>query len=304
METKNILGSIVSLTVVVICVAAIMMPVVSDATKTTETFTNEGAFYVEVDPATDYTIEYDYSTDPGVLVINGDEVNIPFSNGYTVLSIDDAILRVVWDNTLQYKGDNSYIVSIEMLDLTVSNGSITGTYQKAGGSETSWPTTTYTKAYIISPDEQDLVMTAYNSTPKMNGDSEVYAFGQTIVNNNWYLFKITGTIDDGVTVSCLDPTSGEAVEGATISNLSINKTAVDGYLDLYNLTSITFTVTLADESTADCTYTAYIVPAEVTAELAQHLSSGEIALLNAIPVLVIVSLVIGAVGIAITSRRD
>lgn len=302
METKNMIGGIVSLAVVVICVAAIMMPVLSDATKTHETFVNEGAFYVEVDPTDQYTLEYDASTDPNTVVINGEDVAI--SANYTFMALDKSILRMTSVPNLQYKGDGQYLVEITKLSLTISEGSVTGTYTDSITTDGAWPTTTYTKAYIASATEQDLVMTEYSDTPKLNGDSDIFAFGQTSVGGTLYLFKITGTIDDGLTVATLDRTSGEEVEGAVISNLSINKTAVSGYTDLYEVTSITFTVTLADTSTANCTYTAYIVPSEVTAEKSVHFTDAENMLINAIPALVIVALVIGAVGIAITSRRD
>lgn len=305
MESKNMVGGIVSLAVVVICVAAIMMPVLNEATTTEKTFTNEGAFYVEADPSDTYTIEYDKATKQGVIYINDTALDLSFTTGYTIMALDKSMLRLQSsDSTLQYKGNGAYITGIVNADLTISNGTVSGTYQTTPGSDLDWPETTYTDVYIASPSEQELVMTEYNATSKVLGDSEIFALGQTMVNSVWYLFKITGTVEDGVTVACLDRTTGEEVEGAVISNLSINKTAVDGYLDLYDLTSITFTVTLADTSTANCTYSAYIIPAEVTAERSQHLSDAENMILNAIPALVIVALVIGALGVFVTSRRD
>lgn len=306
MEKMNALTLIITLVVGVILTGALLGPVISDATKTHETFTNTGAFYVELDPADEYTIEYDAAEAANKVTINDTTIDVP--NGYTILALDNSILRIQ-DNTLQYKGAGSYIVNIIKCDLSVSNGTVTGSYylRDAPTTEVSWPSTTYTKAYVASPTQQDYVMTVYNTTSKMTGDSDIFAFGQTgfVTSGSTvlYLIKIEGTIDDGVTVSILDRTTGVAVSTATVEDLSINKTAVAGYVDLYDLTSITFKAKILDtDNWTNVSYSAYIVPSEVTAELSDHLTPGQISLMGAIPVMVIVALLMAAVG-AIAYRR-
>lgn len=302
----NILALIITLVVGVILTGALLGPVVADITTTEATFVNEGAFYVELDPTESYTVEYNYTEKPGVVVINGMDMDIPFSTGYTIMAIDNAILRLQsGDLSIQYKGDNYNIVGIDELNLTVANGSVSGTYKTglAGGTKTqAWPTTTYNKCYIASPVDSELIMTQYNVPVMIDGDAEIFAFGQTRFNDDTLrLIKIEGTINNGVTVQILDRTTGEATEGATVTNLSINATEIDGYQNLYQLTSITF-VGADDDSSANVTYSAYIVPTEVTAERSQHLDAGQNALIGVIPIMVIVALLMIAVG-AIAYRR-
>ena len=305
MEKNNLLMLVVTLTVGIILAGSLLMPVLSDATTTERTFTNTGAFYIDADPTDTYTIAYNKASEPGVIYINGDALDIAFSNSYTVFSIDNAIMRTISDNTLQWKGNGQYMTGISKVDLTVSNGSVTGTYIGVGGNETSWPTTTYTECHIASPTREDLVMTSYNSTNKVLGDSDIFAFGQTAVKNNtvMLLFKITGNVKDGVEITALNSTTGDVDASATITDISVNATAVNGYRDLYDLTSITFKVEY-DSTVTDATYTAYIVPTTVTAELSQHLNAGEIALLNALPILVIIGLVMVGVGAILVRNRD
>lgn len=306
MEKTNLLTLVVTLTVGIILAGSLLAPVVADATTTERTFVNDGAFYVEVDPSETYTVEYDKAADLGVVYINGEPLSVNFSTGYTILAIDNAILRLQsGDTTIQYKGNGSYITGIKNLDITVANGTITGTYIGTSNVETAWPTTTYTECHIASPAKQDFVMTEYNSTVKMKGDSEIFAFGQTSVKNNTVLllFKIEGNIKDGVTVTALGSSSGVVDSNAVVSDLTINATPVNGYIDLYDLSSITFNVGYEDTTTA-VTYSAYIVPESVTAELANHFNSGEIAILNAIPMLIIIGLVLLGVGAIFVRNRD
>ena len=150
-------------------------------------------------------------------------------------------------------------------------------------------------------------MSTYTNPVKMLGDSHIHAFGQTAMTTGGAtttaLIKIDGNITDGVDISILNPTTGEEYATATIDNLSINATAVNGYLDLYDLTSITFKAKILDtDNWTNVTYSAYIVPASVTAELAVHATQDEIELLETIPVLITVGLIMGIVGV-IAARR-
>lgn len=310
MEKNNLLTLVITLTVGIILTGSLLASVIADATTTERTFTNDGAFYVEVDPSDTYTIKYDKVTENGIVYINDDVLDVDFSTGYTIFAIDNAILRLQSsDSTLQYKGDGHYFTGIIKLDLTISNGAVTGKYQTGinPGVDVTWPTTTYTTAFVASPTPQEFVMTEYNSDAKINNDDKIIAFGQTYLSTSgdpkWALINITGNIKDGVTVDVLDSTTGEALTGATVENLSINATKVDGYKTLYDLTSITFDVTY-DGATTAVTYSAYVVPATVTSELSTHLNPAEIALMNALPILIIVGLVALAAEALVIKNRD
>lgn len=307
METNKLISGIVAAAIAIIALAWVLMPVLTDATTTHETFTNEGVFYVEVDPTDTYTIKYDRSVESGVVYINNKAMDVPFTTGYTIMALDQSVLRLQSnDTTIQYKGNGSYLTGIVSLDITVSNGSVTGTYETfTTQSPRDWPETTYTECHIASPDKENYIMTEYNTVVKLKGDSDIFAFGQTSLSGTTtlVLVKITGTINDGVIVSVLDKTSGEEIEGAEVSDLAVNKTAVSDFKDLYNLTSITFKITLPDESNTSATYTAYIVPSEVTAERAQHLDPAMNTILSVIPILIIVSVLLGLVAIFIIRRE-
>lgn len=301
---KRLIIASITATIVIVVMAGALMPILDDATAINDTFTNEGVYFVEVNPTDTYTIEYDKANNSGIIVINNTNMNVPFSEGYTILAIDDAILRLQsGDNTIQYKGDGQYITGITKLNITVSSGSITGTYTGSGGVETSWPNTSYTKAFVISPDNQDNIMKAYTSTAYMNGDSEFIGFGQSILNGTiLVLCSISGTIEDGATVTVLDSHGGELAD-ATVSNIVVHYAEVDGYIDLYTMTEITFDVTYQGTVNSR-SYSAIVVPSEVTAEKSVHFTDSENAILGAVPIFLIVALLVAIVAMVIRSRMD
>ena len=306
MEKMNILTLIITLVVGVILTGAMLGPVISDATKTTETFTNDGAFYVELDPTETYTIEYDNTIANDTITVNGTAITL--DRDYTLVALENAILRFnVGNHKLDWNGNGSYLANMNKLSLSFANGSITGTYTSTGDA-TAWPTMTYNKIYVISPTEQPLIMSDYSVPVKVKGDSELVAFGRTVLNdegtNKQFLVQIEGTINDGVNVTISNVSSGVDI-GAVITDLSINSTPVQGYNDLYTLTSITFkAATTEGGQTTNVTFSAYIVPTEVTAELTNHLTPGQISLMGAIPVMVIVALLMAAVGAIALRRAD
>lgn len=308
MEIKDLTAILVVAMVGCVLVAG-FIPVVGESVTATTTFVNNGAFYVEVDPADTYTIEYDKSAEAGVVYINDEPLNVAFSTGYTILAIDNAILRLQsGDSTIQYKGNGVYITGIKYLDITVSNGSITGSFQTPSNeSPLTWPETTYTECYIASTEKQDWIMSTYTDSVKMLGDSHIHAFGQTVLTTEGSpvtaLIKIDGNISDGVDVSVLNATTGEEYATATIDDLSINATAVNGYLNLYDLTSITFKAKILDtDGWTNVSYSAYIVPASVTAEKAIHADENTASMIAMIPFILIMGIVLMFVGVVLVRR--
>lgn len=301
METKNMVGTIVTLAVVVVCVAAIMMPVLNDATTTEKTFTNEGVYYYGIFGTTDtYTFEFDASD--GSITVNDTEIDtlsgVTSGTTYSLLATDDTILRYGYNSSnqeyyLQTVGATNASTA-DTIVATISEGALSVTYTTDGTDTVK--TISFTELYAIVPTEDAAVLKQSSSEVYIKGDSELFASGLTTVTAWTNMFHFEGTYDDGITIS-----SGNTA--ATFDNIEWNIEEVDGYEDLYKLTSIEFDITISD-TTKHATYSYFAVPTEVTAEKTVHFSDGENTLLNAIPVLVIVALVIGAVGIAITSRRD
>lgn len=307
MQVSNLMKIIVSAIIGVVVFAAILVPVTQEAVTTEKTFTNEGGFYpMQEISSTDegtYTLEW-VKSDTTVLTINGVDFDAYESYGEattTIICSESWLLRYYCTTQtygyLQFFDGTNWIGSATSKSVSVSatSGTATITHVAADDTETT-RTASYTDLYVINPSATDDIMKKSTDTPYVNGDSALYAMGITSISGSNSLVKIEGNIDDGVTVDVLGTTS------ETVTNIVIDKEAVSGYLDLYKITKITFDVEISDTTTA-CTYSYFIVPYEVTAELSAHPGTSEIALINIIPLLVLVGLVLGVVG-AVLSRRD
>lgn len=297
---------VISAFVVVVVLAAVLMPVLEDATDTEDTFTNEGGYYRmgEINAAddTEYTLSW-VKTDTTILTINGVDFDANAAYGTaatTVVASENWMLRYHSidgpSGYLQYYDGTSWAgdATTKSMDITASNGTVTITYVMSTD-VTNTKTVTYTKLYAIMPDSTDDEMKKPTETPYLLGDSSIYAMGVT--SGITGLIKIEGTINDGVDIDVIGNNS------ETISNIVIDKTAVSGYKDLYKVSKITFDVEISGVTTS-CTYNFFIVPYEVTAEKSQHLDTNEIAIFGAIPVLVIVALLIGVLALYMRSRMD
>ena len=304
---NKLIPIVLTLVVGIILAGSVLIPVLNDATKTENTFSNDGAFFVEVDPSTTYTLKYQQYANPGKVIVNGETLPITFNQGYTLLRLDNVILRLVSNNQMQLLGGGSSYTDVANVDITITNGTVSGTLGYGNPITTiSWPKTTYSEAFIISATDAGEVMKSYNTPAKVNADSPLEAYGVTTINgstNTTVLVEIDGTIADGVNVTLRNKQTSAEITTMTISDLEINYTPVAGYIDLYDLSSITFTVTNG-EYTTDVTYSAFVVPSKVTAEMTDHLTPGQITLLNAIPVMVIVALVVTAIGVIALRRAD
>lgn len=83
METKNMIGSIVALAVVVICVAAIMMPIIGSSTAPDRTYTNDGVVFASVgSDGTVHTIQITTDDDNFVITTDGIETDFPTMSNY------------------------------------------------------------------------------------------------------------------------------------------------------------------------------------------------------------------------------
>lgn len=305
MESKNLLTLAITLTVGIILAGSLLMPVISDATETEKTFVNEGVFnYGLFTPDDEYTIEFTQAT--GTLIVNDEEVtpipgvSVTEGKNYSVVASDNFLLRFgsgAGAFFLQIIGTDADDNSIAIV---LNTGTCTGTIND-GNFEVTYGTTTktfeFTEIYGIVKDPSVAIMKAAANEVYIKGDSEIYASGVTNVSAWNNLFHFEGTYKDGITISSPN------LPDATYDNIEWNIEAVPGYVDLYKLTSIEFDITY-DETTVHATYSYFGVPSSVTAELSQHLDSGSIAILKALPVLIIVALVVMAAGALYLKRDD
>ena len=135
MEKMNVLTLIITLVVGVILTGALLGPVVSDATKTTETFTNEGYFTMDkYGTDTDITIVWD-PADAKSVSVNGEKYNpnIP-ANQFVNIAIGDdwyfryadggveTFVQISYDGVEMVIGSNTEGIPIS---LTCSGGTAT-----------------------------------------------------------------------------------------------------------------------------------------------------------------------------------
>ena len=291
----NALTLVITLTVGILLAGAMLVPIINEATTTEKTFQNAGYYdvrYIEADQ--DLSVSWDY-TDPLNITVDGDSVTLPTdaasNTRRTVLASDTFILRyyLAPGPVFQYSDSNSttYMSPSDENDFSFefSEGTMTFTFG------TTVKTIACEYVYVID-NTGPYVMKESNEAAYMKGDSEFIGIGITSIGGSNKTLYINGTIDEGAEITSWDST-------LTFTDISVNSTSVNGYKDLYTLESIT-----AKSGTTDITYSYFMVPASVTAELSQHLSPAEIAILNALPVLIIVTLIMMAAGALYLKRDD
>ena len=284
----NILTLAITLTVGIILAGSLLMPVISDATTTEKTFNNTGLYYME-NP--DESISVKYLGD-SQWEINGETLVYTNIGATNIIVTDNTFVR----NNGQVRG--GVYSTWAAADLTISNGTVTGTATVSGSSTSiSW---TYDYIYVATNEKAANLMKSNTTAVYIKGDSEIIGMGVSGVKD------ASGTntaAEFKVVVEDLEATVTSTNTNITVSNVKVNATAVDGYKDLYLFASVTFDAKWGDY-TSSLTYNIVIVPSSVTAELSNHLAPGEIAILNALPILIIVALVMMAAGALYLKRDD
>lgn len=306
MNTK-IIGISIAAVIGIIVLGSVLMPILDNATATTDKFENEGSFELTYTQTDSISLSWDH-TAPGVITVNDKAITMPvLSNGEsrTVLCGDDWLIRFgngtsLGGNYIQFypSAGASILASVaNEYDLTVTCADGSATISD-NASTPNTSTQSYTYLYCVA-DDGNYVMKNGADTVYVTGDTVVYAMGLTNVGTYTSTgIKIEGTIDDGMVWSQFRGTTD-----AVFSNEAINYTEVDNYVSLYKLESMTATVTISDQS-VDAVYSYFIVPSEVTAEKSEHLSGNQIGLLQVIPLLIIVAILLGVVALVVRSRME
>lgn len=273
--------------VVVIVAAAVILPILAEAEKTTTTFENGRLYYMYGLGAEDSVT---YTFDGTEWTADGEALDVVVSDSTTLVAGDGFIVR---SNGLIRGSTN--ITPASITTMTVTAAGVTGTYVNSSDVSASI-NISGTVYYCATSEVTDYVLCPYNEAVYLNGDSEILADGQSAIKTGQAgVFKITGNITDGFTVT-------PQTLGVTVSDVVCNYEAVDGYIDLYEVTSITFT-TVYDGETRAQTYSSYIVPAEVTAEKSVHATGVELTIIQILPVLVLVGVLMMIVTAFIANRR-
>lgn len=313
METKNIIGIILTVTVGIICIGTVMMPILTDAAASEDTFTNDGLYRMtKYDTTAEFTAVWDY-TDPYIITIGDEEVALPETSSYlmTMTGNDGYLARMgvvssatgfaiqVYDSTSKavriYASEGDYL----SMTITVSAGTVTF------DNGTSTYSVTYDDSMLFISNDGAYVMKNADDTAYVNGDSDFYGIGITKLtvgessSTNFALYLI-GNIDDGFTVAGINGTISS-------DNHVITKTTYEDHIDLYGLSEVSFTAVYTDETTTTdyetaVSYSQIIVPYEVTAERTVHFDDSQATIIMLIPVLIILALMM--VAVKIVTRYD
>lgn len=292
MENKFI-GLMVGLTVGVLMISGFLWPIVSDATTINKTFSNAGYYEMTYDERENVTVVWNYET-PYQITVNDETVALnptDFSSSQrkTILIGDDFVLRTNRGSgqpIVQFTTPTRNIFGGTGVNLTVTCES--GTYTATAGPDTV--SGTYTTLYTPS-NNGEYVMKLSDQDAYLLGNTEFIAMGTSYIGpeNTNVGIKITGSIDNGAEIAAWF--GGDW----TFNNVQVNSESVDGYRDLYTISTITADAEL-ESVTGSITYSYFLVPTEITAEKSEHLDTMQIALIGAIGTLGAIVLIAAAAG--------
>lgn len=305
MDANKMIGMVVGVMVGVLILSAALFPVIDSATTTEKTYQNEGYYLMSATDNADVTISWDHTT-PTYLTVN--DKSIKFDNGIelgravTIVGSESFVIRYVnlgTEHVLQFLAEGYYIPASDSdaqdMNVSLSNGSVTVTVGENTG------TISYDKAYYVS-DDGTWTMKKADKNAYVNDESNIMVLVGLSHLDDDDTGKDVGIYGIG-DINGVEVDTFYAGDGVTFSTPEVNYTSIDGFKNLYSVSTITFDGVVEDVETP-LTYSYFIVPAKVTAELAVHASQDEIDLLNTIPILITVGLILGIVGAVFVRRLE
>lgn len=291
---NNLVGLVVGIACAVIIIGSVLVPNIEDMTVTHKTFDNTEYSYYEMKP-----LEVDdiWTYSDSSWFYNGDELeDLPTTDLWS--------RSIVLTDTLVYR-QNAQTRGVTYTSNSTTSAEVVSVSDVDTLLIDDTTSVSYTTGYGAVNDGE-YVMKTYDDSAYVLGDTELFVAGVSDYSSAPSVFVvISGTISDGLTVSA-SPLSTSSAENVTVDSYSINCDAVDGYVGLYVLDSVSVTVS-EDYSgttyTKTFTYSTFVLPKEVTAELSEHMTASEVALIGIIPLLVIAVLVC-AVAYSIVRIRD
>lgn len=309
MDANNYIKMAVAFIVMALVAVSVVLPIMNAGAQTEKTFDNTAdsiAYFDKVGADDSITFVWDY-TNPTQATINGAQVDLPdptdyyygisilASEGFSIryyVSGSDYILQSLGGGQASGYYGNASIVSTSNLNLTITSTTITNnTSNKAF--------TTTGNTYVIS-DSGDYVMKNPDAAAYVLDDSETLAIGLTVISGS---FVIMGWDSDvGADV---EPVVYYPPTGYTISGLEITSAEVNGYDNLSIFSKVDYVVTLDSDTTVNraVTYSYFIVPASVTAEITNHPAGVELTIIQMLPVLFLVGVLLFTVSMFISNRR-
>ena len=271
--------------VAVIVTAAVLVPVMSDATDETKTAVNDGLRYAlasDEDEAT-HTVRLDYVDGETVITSDGEVVDSELSSYTLIYSASNPIrwngarISALTSSDLWVPSDDGDYYVFTITGTAVTGTGVAGTtLRNYSGTVVAFPSA-----------DGDFSLTA---NPKVVSDSRVIGAGVTYSPfSTATTLYFDGTIDD-LSVSCLRPTS------TVFQSVTVNTSDVVG--NLVKIDSVVLTLTESDVDKV-ATYTYFLAPYEVVYDNPNYVGSVSL-ILAVIPMLVVTAIV---VGVAYTALR-
>lgn len=307
MEGNKLLTLLVTVTVGIIFIGALLAPVIEDTSTTEKTFTNEGYYYMQkltADDSDEIVFTYEYigpASSDVTFTYNDKPMDITgFPSAFTIVTnLTDYAVRAganeyIGIQTIGYDfamgGHNT-----KTSTLTISSGTITFT-TVSSTDVTATKTASYTELWVYSDTPTDYVMKKSDKAAYITTETEYVACGVTSMTAWNTVISISGDYQDFDATIVYPPNLT-----TTVTDKAIVESQVEEYVNLYSLDKLTFTIN-DGTTTVDAVYSYFIVPAKVTVELAQHLDTGEIAILAAIPLMAIAVLILLVVRYFVAGR--
>lgn len=301
---NKLIQVVIAITVGIVVLGSLLTPVIADASTTEKTFTNEGYYYMQkisAEDTTEHVLTYDYNDGDFIFTLDGVDISDKIQSDLITTVVTDGESWVLRANkneyvglqgsgsTLSFGGHNTVTANVTFNagTVTVNRTIVSGDNVVPGSTLTG----SYEELWIISNDPTDYVMKKADESAYMLKDTEYLAVGITGMTTWNTVIVLRGDSTDFDANIVYPPNLT-----TTVTNKAIGETEVDGYVDLYSLTKLTFTIN-DGTTTKDAIYSYFIVPSKVTAELEQHLDTAEIGLIAVIPVLMIVAFLVFAVRI-------
>ena len=312
MNAKTITMGIVGITVAVLITMSVAAPILAESIKTEDTFTNEGVFNYALLTDTDtYEFEFDHDVQDGTITVNDESIIVPVTisgstYSYSIIYDDDWVVRMSY--SVNQGGYYCQIVGIDSDGNSVRyTGSITALIEDSlfkVSVDTDYDgNVDYTKSFEINDmygivkNPDDAVLKVSTQAVYIKGDTELSVSGLTSIPDWYDIIHFEGTYDDGITITSPN------VPDATFDNIQWNIEPVDGYNDLYKLTSIEFDAHY-DDTVRHTTYSYFGVPLQVTAERSVHPSATTIEMLEIIPIMVLIGIVLATIGLVMFKRNQ
>lgn len=297
MEMKTV-GVTIAVFVSLVVLAAVLIPVLDDATDTTKTFVNGGVPFAEPDSGT-HTIVLDSTgmkTDgesvTGLQMLYGNSVSILYCENNVVRWSTNGEVQVIGNTNLSGQRRVIGDTDNETITFTISGNSVTG-------SCTTTPNVTFSDVLAYP--------TADESAKYRQGTQHYYTDDTDLIiaggftnhpEGGQMALVMTGTVDN-LTADYVwyysVPATVEDIDVQT-SNITTNLNQVDKIL-------VTMDITATGDN-YEVTYTQFLSEATGTYDNPDYVGASTTPILLAIPMLIIVALLLGVVALIVRSKLD